>query len=400
MNKLFTKIGVVLMAMTIILVSCSDDDDPAASGGKYVILNAPEKWGAGYLTSVEGFPSGTTPEITSKSLQLSDAFGFRSFGSWIFTRTNPAGDQGLQKYTVNEDGTFRTEGFIASASQFLVVNETTGFYLDENRSTMKIQKFNPTTMERTGEIDLTSLRDESVEYQVVGKHTLAAKEGKLFAGITYGTMATQGYGGDVVDFVEFAVIDIATATLDKTIKYDQGLNSIGWGSSGNKMWTLGDDGALYFYSTGLTVGFELSSVIRIKAGETDFDDDWRLDATDIAPKTSVVTGLVKNGKIYIELASEELQSNFSNLQDIIFEYYVVDLATKNATKISGMPLHHYAYANEQAITEVDGKILFWVRNPDENIDGYYSLNSNGTSATQEFNVEHDGFMWGFVKLED
>jgi len=89
--------------------------------------------------------------------------------------------------------------------------------------------------------------------------------------------------------------------------------------------------------------------------------------------------------------------DFSNLQDIVYDYYAIDLNTKEETKISGMPQHHYAWANEQAITEIDGKLYFWVRNLADNIDGYYEL--NGTSATQVFNVAHDGFMWGFVKLD-
>jgi hypothetical protein len=141
-------------------------------------------------------------------------------------------------------------------------------------------------------------------------------------------------------------------------------------------------------------------VIRIKKDETDFDKTWRLDAHEIQPGSSIATGLVKNGKIYIELPSEPLEAGFGNLQNFIYDYYAVDLSTKVATKITGMPKHHYAYANEQAITEIDGKIYFWVRNADENIDGYYSLNSNGTSATQAFNIDHDGFMWGFAKLAD
>lgn len=400
MRKIFFRLSYALVSLALIFSSCSDDDDPKNNnaGTKYVVLSATEKWDAGYMTSFDSLPAGTVSEITNQSLQISSAFGFRSFKNWIFNMTNTAGDAGLQKYTVNVDGTLKEDGFIPSASQFLVLDENSGFYLDENRGTLKIQAFNPSTMQRTGEIDLSSLRNPDVEYQVIGKHTLAAKEGKLYAGITYGTISGLGYGDDIVDYVEFAVIDIATGTLDKTIKYD-GLKSIGWGSSGNKMWTLGDDGALYFYSTGLADGFTKSSVIRIRKGETDFDRTWIIDSNDYFPGSSICTGLVKNGKLYLEFPSEPLAADFANLQNFIFDYYVIDINTKEATKISGMPKHHYAWANEQAITEIDGKLYFWVRNIDEGIDGYYVLNADGTSATQVFNVDHDGFMWGFVKLE-
>src|SRR5690606_15484378 len=246
-------------------------------------------------------------------------------------------------------------GFIKNAQpSYCIVNETTGFYLDPERGLLKIQKFNPSTMQRTGEIDLSSLKDDNVEYQVIGKHTLAAKEGKLYAGITYGTLARQGYGDDVYDYVEFAVIDIASGELEKTIKYE-GLKGIGWGSSGNKMWTLGDDGALYFYAPGLGNAFQNSSIIRIKKGETDFDKNFILTAGDYAEKSSFASALVKNGKLYTQFATEPLAADFSNLTNIIFEYYVIDLVTKERTKISGMPKAFFAWGSDQAVTEIDGK---------------------------------------------
>lgn len=394
-----------VFASILFLAACSKDD-AALSGSKdetFVILSAAQKWDAGYVTSFDQFPTGVVQDVKSQSLQVATSFGFRSYKNWIFSRANAAGDVGLQKYTVNADGTIASDGFILNASQFLVYDNNNGFYLDEKRGTMKVQTFDPSTMQRTGEIDLSALRDATIsEYQVVGKHTMAAKEGKLYLGISYGTIAAAGYGDDVVDYIQFAVVDIASKKLDKTIKYQGDVNSIGWGSSGNKMWTLGDDGALYFYSTGLSNGFKKSRVLRIKAGETDFDKTWNLDAEDYGDhkKTSIATGLVKNGKFYFELASEDLQANFSNLQNFIFDYYVLDISSGNAKKITGMPKHHYAYANEQAITEIDGSVYFWVRNIDEGVDAYYKLNADGTSATQAFNVDHDGFMWGFVKLSN
>jgi hypothetical protein len=407
MNKIFSKLHYLLFAGSILLGACSDDDATPedTSDDKYVIMTATEKWDAGYFTSYGEFPTGSVEKITDQSLQVATAFGYRSFGKWIFISSNAAGDAGIQKYTVETDGSFKSDGFIPTGAylQYVIVDETHGYYLDANRSTINLQTFNPSTMVRTGDVDLSSLAKTEVdgipvEYQVIGQHTLAVKEGKLYAGITYGTITGAGFGDDVVDYIEFAVIDIATNTLDKTIKYE-GLKSIGWGSSGNKMWTLGDDGALYFCSTGLRTGMATSSIIRIKAGQTEFDKTWIIKATDYNGPSSIATILVKNGKLYTELSSVPMKDDFSNLQDIVYDYYSIDINSKVATKITGMPQHHYAWANEQAITEINGDIYLWVRNLDENIDGYYKINSGTTSATQVFNVAHDGFMWGFVKLD-
>lgn len=382
------------------LFGCSDKTtDPAPNPeqkDKFVLFTSIERFGAGYFTAFDGMPSGTIQATNSKSLQVKEAFGFRTFGKWFFNRTNAAGETGLQKYSLNTDGSLKDEGFIAGSTQYLIVNETTGYYLDETRSLLKLQKFNPTTMLRTGEVDLSVVQKPGVEYQVAGKHTIAAKEGKLFVGITYSTTALAGFGGDVFNSVEFAVVDIATDKYEKTIKYN-GLKGIGWGSSGNKMWTIGDDGALYLYATGLNVGLAKTAVIRVKKGETDFDKTWTFSTNEMQASNSIVTTLVKGGKLYFESPSVPLKTDFSNLQNApIFDYYTYDLGTKQITKIEGMPQHEFAFANEQAITEIDGKVYLWVKNSATKLESYYVV--DGSKATQVFKVELDGAIQGFVKL--
>ncbi|MCF2493081.1 hypothetical protein [Dyadobacter chenhuakuii] len=394
-------------------IGCSSDDDidgpTPEEKDKFILMTTTSRFDAGFITPLSGFPSGSIQNNNTKTLQVVSAFGFRTFKNWLFNRSNAAGDVGLQKYTVNADGSLKDEGFIAGSSQYLVVNETSGYYLDVTRGTLKLQKFNPTTMLRTGEVDLSVVKKDGVEYQAVGQHTIAAKEGKLFVGITYGTKKDGGYGDDVFNAVEFAVVDLATDKYEKTIKYD-GLKSIGWGSSGNKMWSIGDDGALYLYSTGLgNSAFSNPSIIRIKKGETDFDKTWVFSTKALKAGNSIATALVKGGKLYFEMATVPLKTDYSNLTASIFEYYTYDMTSKQITKIEGMPLHDYAYANEQAITEIDGKVYLWVRNgtvttsgtttvTTVNEDGYYVV--DGNKATSVFKVAHDGSIQGFAKLSE
>ncbi|WP_026628998.1 hypothetical protein [Dyadobacter alkalitolerans] len=394
-------------------IGCSSDDDVDSPNpeekDKFILMTTTSRFESGFITPLEGLPSGSIQNNNPKTLQVASAFGFRTFKNWLFNRSNAAGDEGLQKYTVNSDGSLKDEGFIAGSTQYLVVNETTGYYLDVTRGTLKLQKFNPTTMLRTGEVDLSVVKKDGVEYQVVGQHTIAAKEGKLFVGITYGTKKGAGYGDDVFNAVEFAVVDLARDKYEKTIKYD-GLKSIGWGSSGNKMWSIGDDGALYLYSTGLgNSAFSNPSIIRIKKGETDFDKTWVFSTKALKAGNSIATALVKGGKLYFEMATVPLKTDYSNLTASIFEYYTYDMTSKQITKIEGMPLHDYAYANEQAITEIDGKVYLWVRNgtvttsgttsvTTVNEDGYYVV--DGNKATSVFKVAHDGSIQGFAKLSE
>lgn len=399
MTKSLFTLSACFLAAVLLFTACSDDDS-SDGGGQYVLLTAIEKFDAGYITSYKDLPSGTISSVSSQSKNVSASFGFRAYKNWLFTRTSSTGTAGLQRYSIGANGSIQEDGFIANAAQFLIVDDTHGYYQDDIRGAMKLQLFNPTTMQRTGELDFTDLRKEEIsEYQAIGKHILAAKEGKLYASITYGTTKGQGYGDDQIDHIELAVINLSDNKLDKVITYD-GVNSIGWGSSANKMWTLGDDGSLYIYSPALSGDFSKSAVIRIKQGATEVDKDWIVRVTDYNVNSSIAIGLVRNGKLYVELPSTSLLNNMSNFEDIIFDYYAIDIATGEATKITGMPQHHYVWANEQAITEIDGRLYFWVHNHDAGVEGYYVLNDNGTSATQAFNIDHDGFTWGFVKLQN
>lgn len=402
MKNLNINLKLVLLLGAVIFSSCkkSKNTEPETESKPHYVLmtTASGAFGPGYMGAVDAFPDGNISNINANSLQIGYAFGFRTYGKWLFNIANAKGDAGLQKYIVDDNNNIVDKGFLPNAQPtFVIASETKGYYLDLERGLLKIQIFNPTTMQRTGEIDLSSLKKSGIEYQVIGRHTLAVKEGKLYAGITYGTTLQAGFGDDVVNYVEFAVVDVATDKLDKTIKYD-GLSGIGWGASGNKMWTLGNDGALYFYATDLGKGFANAAIIRIKKGETEFDKTWILKSNDYITRGTFGTALVKNGKLYTQFASEPLNADLSNFQNIIFEYYVVDLSTKQRTKIAGVPKTFFAWANEQAITEIDGKIYFWVADPYSGIQAYYRLNDDNTT-TRVFNVKDGGMLWGFAKLQ-
>lgn len=401
----FLKLATAILFTTTIISSCSKDDDTPTTGddkkASYILLtNETTDVGTpGYMTAYTTLPSGNISNVSTNTLQVKEAFGFTQYGNWIFTRTTTAGVAGIQKMEVGTDGKITGTGFITDGQMFHIVNNTVGYYQDPVRGTMLLQIFNPTTMQRTGQIDLSALKMDGVTYQAVGQHIIASKEGKLYVGVTYGTIDAGGYGDDVVDYVKMAVIDIATNTLEKTITYD-GLKGLGWGSSANKFWTLGDDGALYFYYTGFNEGMTNSSIIRIKKGESDFDKTWILKADDLQAHSSIAISLVKNGKIYIQLPTEPLTADYANLFNPIWYYYAVDINTLQATKITGMPTTRYVHSNEQGIVQIDNKIYLWMANGTTKEYGYYLLNESNNTATPAFNVTDGGLISGFFKLDN
>ncbi|RFS26624.1 hypothetical protein DVR12_02215 [Chitinophaga silvatica] len=400
-----TKVAIGVISVALLFSACSKSNNPAPDTENktkpaYILFTNEQDLGtAGYMSAYSKMPSGNLSNITSNTLQMKTAFGFTKFGNWIFNRTSIAGEAGIQKLEVNDNGKISGTGFIANGGMFHIVSSTVGYYFDPVKGTMLLQIFNPTTMQRTGEIDLSSLKITGVEYQAAGQHIIASKEGKLYVSITYGTLQRGGYGDDVVDYVKLAVIDIATNKLEKTIQYN-GLKSLGWGASANKMWTLGDDGALYLYYTGFNEGITNSSIIRIKKNETDFDKTWILKADTYQEHSSIGISLVKNGKIYIQLPSVKLTADFGNLGTPIWNYYAIDISTLKQTKITGMPATRYVHSNEQGIVEIDGKIYLWMANANTKENGYYLLNESNNTAAPAFNVTDGGLVSGFFKLDN
>lgn len=409
--KKITRYCASLLSIAILLTACSKSDSPGTDPGTgtgdytYILLtNEADLATPGFMTAYNEMPSGDLTNIQSRTLQVKNAFGFTQYGKWIFTRTNIAGQPGIAKFTVGADGKIQEAGFLANGEMFHIISDEEGYYLDETRGTMLLQKFNPSTMQRTGEIDLSSLKKDGIELQIVGKHTIASKEGKLYVGITYGTTAGQGFNDDVVDYAELAVIDIATDEIEKTIKYP-GIKGLGYGPSANKFWTMGDDGALYIYASGFhntPAGHSTinnSVIVRIKKGETDFDKDWVLKAEKYQQHGTFGTAVVKNGKIYVQIPTEPLTDNFGNFMEPIWKYYAIDLNTQEKTAITGIPLTRYAHSNEQCITQIDGQIYLWMANATVKENGYYLLDEATNKATKAFNVTDGGLISGFFRLE-
>lgn len=396
-----------LLSLSVLFTACSKDDsqepDPGSGEYSYVLLTNEGDLGTpGYMTAYAQMPSGDLSNIQTRTLQVKSAFGFTQYGKWIFTRTNIAGQTGIAKFIVSNNGKLQEAGFLPNGQRFYITGDENGYYLDESRGTLLIQKFNPSTMQRTGEIDLSELKDDNVEYQVIGKHMMASKEGKLYVGITYGTTQGQGFNDDVVDYAELAVIDIATDEFQGTIKYP-GIKGLGYGPSANKFWTLGDDGALYMYASGFHTKGGMSTInnsviVRIKKGASDFDKNWALKADKYQKHGTFGTAVVKKGKIYVQIPTKELTENFGNFMDPIWKYYSIDLSTQEDTEITGMPMTRYAHSNEQCITQIDGKIYLWMANATAKENGYYLLDEATNTATKAFNVTGGGLVSGFIRL--
>lgn len=378
---------------------------------KYVVITMSENTltKPGYAAAFDALPSGNI--TTTGGLQGTGMGGWRPYKNWLFKMFNStANEMGVERLkvtnnTVSVDQFLKTDNTTNGSGNFVVANETSGFYWD-GASPLKIQKFNPTTLSRTGELDLTAAvnargtGEAGILYRSIGQKFLAVKGGKLYANITYAkTNGTQkGFFDDFYADVYIAVIDIATGNYEKTITIED-TGSIAY-INDNNMYSFDTNGDLYLVTQGRTATGGKSKIARIKAAETDIDKTWEMKMDDIMTGGKFVNIYATNGKIITVIPSVALTGgstgniNFSE----IWEYYVIDAATKTRTKINGVPKVTNPGAAFGTI-KIDDKILLRVNAPSASLNGYYQLSSDLSTATSLFNITAGGSISGLHKIE-
>ncbi len=417
MKKLLSK-GLIIGIATITgLSSCSKKNDPDPEptnpeSSKYVLITMSENTltKPGYATAFDEIPSGNVSNINATSLQGMGMGGWRPYGNWLLKMFNSTGNElGIERLIVSDnkvvvDKFLKATDNTTNGSGNFVINENTGFYWDGS-SPLKIQKFNPETLSRTGEIDLTNVVNErgsdeaGILYRSIGQKFLAIKGGKLYANITYATTngTQKGFWDDFYPDVYIAVIDVASGNYEKTIKIED-TGSIAY-INDNNMYSFDTNGDLYIVTQGRSSLGGKSKVVRIKASETDIDKTWELKMDDIMTGGKFVNIFATNGKIITIIPTVALTGgangniNFSE----IWEYYTIDIATKARTKINGVPYVTNPGAAFGTI-KVDDKLLLRVNAPSAGLNGYYQLNSDLTAATSLFNVTEGGSVSGFYKI--
>jgi hypothetical protein len=414
MKKTAFKVLAFSAICAVMFTACDSDDKPTppeeTKKSKYVLMTQhTNDQRQGWITAFDELPKGDISNIVAnKSLGGTGMAGWRPYKNWLMKMFNSTGyEMGVEQINISETNVVTPGRFIKTSNtrngsgNFTIVDDTKGYYWDGD-SPLKIQTFNPTTMQRTGEIDLTDAvnergKDEAgILYRSAGQKVLAVKNGKLYANLTYAKGANQVQWGFFDDFyadVYIAVIDVATGKYEKTIKAED-TGSISY-INDNNMYSFDTNGDLYIVTQGRTNVGGKSKIIRIKANETDIDKTWEIRMDDLMEGGKFVTIYATNGKLITTKPTEKLASTNIN-QTPIWEFNVIDVATKQLTKIAGVPLVTNPGAGF-ATVKIDDKLLLRVNAP--GVNGYYELNATLTSATSLFNVTEGGSISGFHKIE-
>ncbi len=404
-----------IMAFALFIFwSCSNDDDTEVDNtddsdttdteqtgyAVWLITNSSDFSGM-LLTSDTLFSGEIEPTDESyKSLGLARNAGYAVDGD-LYNVYNTSGDPGIQKYTY-DDNTLTEDGFISigeSSFGFEVASDEKGYYTDLDRSGTAIQTFNPSTMERTGEIDIS---DAISQYETDDLTTriggfMIANAGYLYTEVFFYDAASSYH--QYYDSTFVAVIDTATEELVNLAIYPSYL-WIGFERKNCNFVTVSDEGDLYLATcTGNLTDRQHSRCLRINQGETDFDD-WILDYDDIIGEEgswSLGGSIVLDGKMYIRLKETPIEMDYGNMNDEDMYAYEVDLDTQKATKIEGIPGSSASTLySVNGPTIIDGLVYFAVSN--SSYQGYYSYNPESGETNEVFSFT-GGIPSQFIAIE-
>lgn len=429
-------------ALAFLLFSCTVDNvedennNPKTDFSSYSYVLATEDAATADITRFFSFNlSEVNPEVSYDLIDENTQFinsdpstssGHHHFKNFIFSMAQDkrgySSTPGLYRLTQNtssrmfiDSEIFVGKDNIFPARKLCIVNETTGFFYNEAEGGQLIQMFNPTTMQITEKIDLypyikefrpdANFKDPYGNNLVrTGSLVLDYKEDKLYVSVVF--LEQLGFNLISEDEENFylAVIDIPSLTFEKIIQY-HGTKTVGFYVSENNPTTKDEDGNLYFASWGWNQFYtqDPSQVFRIKAGETDFDTEWKIDIEGLFGKDRIVQSIISyNNKLYLQV-SDEPYSYAESDQDAIINglkmyFYEFDPATPGVYRKLDIPSSNPS-PRINVFNIIDDKLFIAVANAQQNkTNGLYSVDRNG-ELKKEMQIENKYRPTRFYKLE-
>ncbi|MEM9389046.1 MAG: hypothetical protein AAGA02_01155 [Bacteroidota bacterium] len=364
-----------------VISSCGDDDgaSPVENASFAVMIETDQTNFSGILAPLDSLGGTVNAGSIASGISMSSSrtTGL-SFGRSIYNIFNTSGEVGIAKFELGEDGTLSAGDFIVgdNASRgVVIVSETEGFYSNQALDEKAIQKFNPSVMERTGSIDLSSVIDPILTDEVssIRVQPSVVVNQRLFVEISFRNEASVS----AFDSVFVAIVNTSSEAIEGTAILENEQFSLVSASPNFRSIAVSPEGDVYFGTLGF-FGGDFSTygghIVRILAGETDFDDAWdvNLDGSGI-----LLTGpAILDGKLYTIQSPEALKPDFSNE----FTLFETDIATRQNRMIDGIPNSLPALIAGAGPFIYQDKVYASVKNND--FKGYYSYDP-ATGETQQ-----------------
>ncbi|MFV0420575.1 MAG: hypothetical protein ACK5KT_17860 [Dysgonomonas sp.] len=332
------------------LIACSDNDDDNSNQNigniliETTVKNPDGMSGSSYLQLISDFTKQTIDN--KNSIQVGFDAGVRIYGNdiYIFPEFGKDGTQEILKYTYNEMTGLTKSGSLSlppmsGAYGFVKYNEEKAYTPLYNLG--KILIFNPGTMAKTGEIDLSSY---AYDDNNPDPSYLFIRDGLLY-------IPLNQIGSNWMPYPEhkqsdLAIVDISKDEVIKVISEKKSEMTFPTRPVYKDMIFTDESNDLYIGCAGgfgLDPRFPETGFICIRSGKTEFDESasWDISQTTIEgtsykPGSLSSCKYIGNGKLIAFVVITELMAN--NPYTAKYSMAVlIDMKAKTIKKIDGIP---------------------------------------------------------------
>ncbi len=337
-----------------------------------------------YIQGLASFDTATLANGNASELAGNGRMLAYNGAAYVSVFNSPAT---MTKYTFDKSGKAIKAGelVVPGAKTYSTVEfvSPTEAYASVAGGLAKVIRFNPTTMERTGEIDLSPLlRPAAPVMYYLG---MKARDGKLFMGVFY---EGAGFVEKYNDTAYVAVIDLATAKIEKLIKdFRTGSVFLAYNS-----FSIDKSGDIYVAGLGYTN--RPSGILRIKKGQSEFDASYFFDLDAATGHKCRGISLFDDGLAFT-LALVNPDDDYE-INGPAYSFYKINVTQKNsAGKLGSLP---DVYGSGGAVMHRfnNDNILFAFSNKTENSLFSYSIQSGSVNKKITLN---GGKCTGFDKLK-
>ncbi len=360
----------------------------AVTGGTYPSTTT-------YFMGFENFPTGSVG--TSNAVELSSDGQMFSYNGYSYVSTFGA-PATLRKYGFDgngkpkEIGSFAVLGLKTFGAVYFV-SDTEAYAAANGVSAVpKLIRFNPSTMQITNTIDLSSIQKNGagdVFYQ-----GMAHSGNFLFMPVNYQTpMFTNLY-----DSVFVAVIDRTSGTVAKLIA--DGRTAVPWGGGTEHGFSTNvimkdEAGNIYVNGTnGVDDPSIPSGIVRIKAGDTDFDPDYFFNLRTITGADCLGIYYYGNGKALTCRTEDPATFPFGGAE-ADYKYWKIDLKNVSSQGELSPALPKVYGFGYTFISKFDNK--FYLSVPANASNSIYSFSPELNTVKKEFEFA-SGICNGFIKI--
>ncbi|MCG9792806.1 DUF4374 domain-containing protein [Flavobacterium algicola] len=392
----------LFLALGTTMNSCSSNDDgttPVTTTDSYKYLLSLS------LPTVDSYPFHTLTNIKEGTAAISNSqeianipYNVPVTGKDGFVYLNS--ESKLTKYKVNDNGLLVAEGSvgnlgISGGPVFEFLNNETLLLSSGPRGTtdgvFSYQIIDVTTMteKSTGTIKVP-VSANSTAY--LSEYIL--KEGKIY--VPYLHVDSKTF--KAYDQAPVAIFNAATMTYEKTI-YTKNAAALGY--SVVSSYGFAENGDLYitacntnYWGANETID---SGVVRIKAGESDFDASYFFNLTQKFNENHTGGFLyVGNNKGIVQVFRSDLISKYGDYQGaFVIEYYVVDIATKSTQKLT-IPLSKYP---RRAMSLLKDGTVAIVGNTEKEGNNLYIYDPKTNAVTVGLKYQGTEFIESFINFE-